>query len=87
VWKNIGDGHRNILALKIEIAPGSDAAVQVGGNVFGKPKEIIDTYAIQIGEAAQVLMGETPRDRQEMDQEIRQQTFGRLEEDSEEVVS
>ena len=45
--KEVGSSQQPILALKIELAPGADANVSVGGNVFGKPKEIIDAQVIK----------------------------------------
>jgi len=80
--KGVGDSPRNILALKIEIAPSSDATIQVGGNVFGKPKEIIDTYAIQVGEAKTLPLDARAGSGQEMGSQVRQQANGGSEKSS-----
>lgn len=38
--KEVGHSTQPILALKIELAPGIDPTIAIGGNVFGRPKVI-----------------------------------------------
>lgn len=44
--KEVGHSAQPILALKIELAPGIDPTIAIGGNVFGQPKTIIDVTPI-----------------------------------------
>ena len=75
------------MALRIELAPGADASVSVGGNVFGTPREVIeaqviDTNAFSQRSPAQTSVGETPRSGQKVDEEVRLEATRRVEEGS-----